>query len=546
VGVVLGAARVLGEVDHHLVEDVAEAALVLPLLGLEALGELGVGPPVEVGRQGVVLPVHQAVAVAEVVAAVEEAGTTEGQADRLGGVHVNLGHELCAGVGRVEAGRRRLEGVGREEVGVVQGAVDVTGGQVDVLAQRVGEELLADALLHAVQAAERRAAVVVAGEVAGQEQAEQRAAAAAVVVLGEGDRAGDGGLCEVVAVLVEADALVLADGQAGADDLRTAKPLRARVPQGDADHTTGHVTDVGRNATRDHADLLDGALRQGAGAPDLHTVDVVPGRARPRTADGDTAAGSRRAHTSHRGGHGEGVPARKLLDVFPGHRSTGRTTVAVNQRHGVLDDLGLVHHHTRPERGIDELDLVRGHLDAGHLLRGVPDEAEEDVIGARVDRLDVVLPVEIGVASRDLVAVEEQHHVHERKRFSGFHVGHLALQRTGADLRGGGHRSEQHQRQDGGEGSEGTEDGAGRRVAAGKGGVGGRSRHGLWRHESVNHTGFSAGNIAHRPSLILGNGADAFAGSVEVKTPPVPRGLRGAQGRLRAVPNQRRRGRSAR
>ena len=133
VGVVLGAARVLGEVDHHLVEDVAQTALVLALLGLEALGKFGVGPPVEVGGQGVVLPVHQAVGVAEVVAAVEEAGSTEGQADCLGGVHVNLGDELGACVGGVEAGRSRFEGVWRQEVRVVEGTVDVAGGEVDVL-----------------------------------------------------------------------------------------------------------------------------------------------------------------------------------------------------------------------------------------------------------------------------------------------------------------------------------------------------------------------------------------------------------------------------
>ena len=77
-GVVLGAACVLGEVHHDLVEHVAQSAFVFTFFGLEALAELGVCPPVEVGRQGVVLPVHEAVGVAEVVPAVEEARSTKG------------------------------------------------------------------------------------------------------------------------------------------------------------------------------------------------------------------------------------------------------------------------------------------------------------------------------------------------------------------------------------------------------------------------------------------------------------------------------------
>ena len=424
------------------------------------------------------------------MAAVEEAGAAEGQADRLGGVDVNLGDELGAGVGGVQTGRHGLKGVRRQEVRVVQGTVDVTRGQVNVLAQRVGDELLADALLHAVQASKRRATIVVAREVAGEEEAEQRATAAAVFILGKGDRAGDRGFRKVIAVLVEADALVVADRQAGADDLRTAKPLGAGVPQGDADHTTGHVTDVGRNATRDHADFLDGTLRQGAGSAHLHPVDVVPGGARPRTANGDASARTGRSHTGHGRGHGEGVTARKLLDVLTGHRSTGCTTIAVDQRHGVFHDLGFVHHHTRPERGVDELNLVRGHLDAGHLLRRVADEAEDHVVRTGVDRLDGVLTVEIGVAARHLVAVQEEDDVHEREQFSSLDVGHLALERSGAGLRHCGGRLEEHRQQQGGDAKEGTEDGAGRSVAAGKGGGCGRSRHGLWRHESRDHTGF--------------------------------------------------------
>ena len=322
VGVVLGTASILRKVDHDLVEDVAEAAFILALFGLEALRELGIRPPVQVGGQGVVLPVHQAVGVAEVAAAVEEAGSAEGQADRLGGVHVDLCHELGAGVGRVESRRCGFERVGREEVRVVEGTVDVAGRKVDVLTQGVGEQLLAHAFLHAVESTKRGAPVIVGSEVARQEQAEQRPAAASIFILGKGDRAGDGRLCEVVAILVEADALFVADGQAGADDFCTTKPLGAGVPQGNADHTTCHVTNVGGNTTCDDAHLLDGALGQGTRSAHLHTVDVVPRRAGPRTANGDATTGTRRTHTSHCRRHRKGVTTGKLLDVFTGHRST--------------------------------------------------------------------------------------------------------------------------------------------------------------------------------------------------------------------------------
>ena len=71
------------------------------------------------------------------MAAVEEAGSTKGQADRFGGVDVDLGDELRAGVRRVEAGGRGFEGVGRQEVCIVERTIDVARSEVDVLAQRV-------------------------------------------------------------------------------------------------------------------------------------------------------------------------------------------------------------------------------------------------------------------------------------------------------------------------------------------------------------------------------------------------------------------------
>ncbi len=335
------------------------------------------------------------------------------------------------------------------------------------MAQRVGDELLANALLHAVQATKRRPPIVVGGKVAREEQAEERTSAAAVFVFGKGDGPRDGRLRKVVSILVQSHTLVVAEGQAGADDFCATKPLGAGVPQGDADDTTGDVTDVGGNTTRDDAHLLDGAFGQGTRSAHFHPVDVVPRRAGPRSTNGDAATSTRRTHTGHSRRHRQGVTTRQLLDVFTRHRTTGRAAIAVDQRNGVLDDLGFVHHHTRPKRGVDELDFIGRHLDTRHLLRRVTDKAEQRVIRTGIDRLDGVLTVEIGGTTRDLVSIQEQHHVDERQRLAGLDVGHFSFQRSRARLRERGIWLEQHRQHHRGNAEEWTEDGAGRFVAAG-------------------------------------------------------------------------------
>ena len=63
------------------------------------------------------------------------------------------------------------------------------------------------------------------------------------------------------------------------------------------------------------------------------------------------------------------------------------------------------------------------------------DKAEEYVVRTRLNRLDRVFPVEIGVRSGNLVSVEEDHNARKRKRFVGIEVHHFTLQGTGTYLR---------------------------------------------------------------------------------------------------------------